>query len=383
MSLKTIILLLFLLTSCYSIAQKDSAKVTFNGQLTTRGIVQFEDPAAFQLGGRFVPTLLGNFNPAPNKKIDFEASMNIVGSANFTESRSDSVSGQFKPYRVWARYSSEHWELRLGLQKINFGSAKIFRPLMWFDRVDVRDPLQLTDGVYGALGRYYFSNNSNIWMWTLIGNKKPKGFETTGSAKWIPELGGRFQLPAGPGELAVSSHYRKVDVHHSNITALESDLLNETRIGLDGKWDLGIGLWFESSVTHLQANPDNIPRFQDSWNLGADYTFGIGNGLGATLEYFRYHVGDEFLVKGTTLNLIGSLFTYPVSILDNISAMVYVVPEPGLVYNYLSWTRTYDNWSFYAIGYWNPESFNLITSTSPGKNLFNGKGFELMVNYNF
>ena len=60
-----------------------------------------------------------------------------------------------------------------------------------------------------------------------------------------------------------------------------------------------------------------------------------------------------------------------------------VVPDPGLVYNYLSWTRTYDNWSFYAIGYWNPESFNLITSASPGKNLFNGKGFELMVNYNF
>jgi len=364
-------------------AQQDSSKVTFSGQLTTWGIVQFEDPIPFQLGGRFVPTLLGNFNPAPNNKIDFETSLNIVGSANFTGLSSDSISGQFKPYRVWARYSSDHWELRLGLQKINFGSAKIFRPLMWFDRVDVRDPLQLTDGVYGALVRYYFGNNSNIWLWTLIGNKKPKGFETTGSATWIPELGGRFQMPAGPGELAVSSHYRKVDVHHSNLTAPESDLLNETRIGLDGKWDLGIGLWFESSVTHVQAIPNNIPRFQDALNLGADYTFGIGKGLGATLEYFRYHVGDEFLVKGTTLNLIGSLFTYPLSILDNISAMVYFVPDRDLVFNYLSWTRTYDNWSFYAIGYWNPESFNLITSSSTAKNMFIGKGFELMVNYNF
>lgn len=364
-------------------AQQDSAKVTFNGQLTSWGIIQFKDPVTFQLGGRFVPTLLGNFTLTAKSKIDFETSLNINGLANFTGLRYDLVRGQIKPYRIWARYSGQRWEIRAGLQKINFGSAKMFRPLMWFDGLDVRDPLQLTDGVYGTLGRYYFPNNANIWLWTLIGNKKPKGFESIGSAQWEPEIGGRFQMPAGPGELAFNTNYRKVDVRNSSLTTPESSLLNESRIGLDGKWDLGIGLWFETSVTHLQANPDSIPRFQDAWNLGADYTFGIGNGLGMTLEYFRYHIGDQFLVKGKTLNLVGSLFTYPVSILDNLSAMVFYVPGPELVYNYLSWTRTYDNWSLYAIGYWNPVNFELVTSQSQGKNLFAGRGIQIMVNYNF
>jgi hypothetical protein len=174
-----------------------------------------------------------------------------------------------------------------------------------------------------------------------------------------------------------------VNVHNSNLIATERTLLNESRIGLDGKWDLGIGLWFESSVTKLQPNVDKLPTVQDAWNLGADYTFGVGNGLGATVEYFRYHSGDQFLVKGTTLTLVGTLFTYPVSILDNLSAMVFYIPGRNLVYNYLNWTRTYDNWTFYAIGYWNPVNFQLITSSSQGNNLFAGRGVQLMVNYNF
>jgi len=382
MALRIKFIFLLLMNLSFSIAQEDSTKITFSGQATGYGIGQFENPFGIQLGGRFVPTLLGNFNLTPKSKIDVEASLNINGSANFTGLRYDSVMGQFKPYRVWVRYSTNRWELRLGLQKINFGSAKLFRPLMWFDGMDVRDPLQLTDGVNGALGRYYFSNNANIWLWTLIGNKNPKGFESIGTAQWQPEIGGRVQIPAGPGELALSTNFRKVDVHNLFLSAPMHTLLNEKRIGLDGKWDLGIGLWFESSTTILDANTYNFPRIQDLWNLGADYTFGIGSGLGMTLEYFRFHVGDRFIVKGTAINVIGSLFTYPVSILDNVSAMVFYIPGHNLVYNYLNWSRTYDNWTLYAIGYWNPAT-PLAISQSQGKNLFTGKGIQLMANYNF
>jgi len=129
-------------------------------------------------------------------------------------------------------------------------------------------------------------------------------------------------------------------------------------------------------------NTYSLPTIQDSWNLGADYTFGVGSGLGMTLEYFRYHTGNQFLVNGSAINVIGSLFTYPVSILDNVSAMVFYIPENNLVFNYVNWTRTYDNWTLYAIGYWNP-STPLNISQSQGKNLFTGKGLQIMVNYNF
>ena len=383
MVLRSNITFLLLLSFSFLMAQEDSTKITFNGQVTAWGIGQFENPFGIQLAGRFVPTLLGNINLTPKTKIDFEASLNINGSSNFTGLRYDSVMGQFKPYRIWVRLSSnDKWEVRLGLQKINFGTAKLFRPLMWFDGVDVRDPLQLTDGVYGALGRYYFPNNANIWLWTLMGNKNPKGYETIGSALWQPEIGGRIQIPAGPGQLAFSTNFRNIDVHTINLTAPENTLLSEKRIGLDGKWDLGIGLWFESSVTKLDANTYNLNTVQDLWNIGADYTFGVGSGLGLTVEYFRYHTGNQFLVNGLAVNVVGSLFTYPVSILDNVSAMVFYIPGNNLVYNYVNWTRTYDNWTLYAIGYWNPES-PLAISQSQSKNLFTGKGIQLMVNYNF
>ncbi|NDP19760.1 MAG: hypothetical protein GZ091_01575 [Paludibacter sp.] len=374
----TFVLLLNLLRL---MAQNDSTKIMFNGQITTWGVSQLSSPLPIQLGTRFVPTLLGDFS-----EFDFEASLNINSSINFTGLQFDTIMGQFKPYRVWARYSGENWEVRAGLQKINFGTAKMFRPLMWFDGMDVRDPLQLTDGVYGVLGKYFFENNANLWAWGLLGNKNPKGYEMYGSSQWKPELGGRFQMPLGAGEIALSSNFRKINVPNLVSNIPNNDyLLDESRIGLDGKWDVGVGLWFETSVNITDKKNNLIPtvsKVQDMWNIGADYTFPIGNGVGVTVEYFRYHSGEQFLVNGNTLNLIGSMFTYPLSILDNLSAMVFYVPGPDLLFNYVSWSRTYDNWSWYAIGFWNPTT-PLAISQRQGTNIFAGKGVQLMVNYNF
>ncbi len=374
----TFVLLLNLLRL---MAQNDSTKIMFNGQITTWGVSQLSSPLPIQLGTRFVPTLLGDFS-----EFDFEASLNINSSINFTGLQFDTIMGQFKPYRVWARYSGENWEVRAGLQKINFGSAKLFRPLMWFDGMDVRDPLQLTDGVYGVLGKYFFENNANLWAWGLLGNKNPKGYEMYGSSQWKPELGGRFQMPLGAGEIALSSNFRKINVPNLVSNIPNNDyLLDESRIGLDGKWDVGVGLWFETNVNITDKKNNLIPtvsKVQDMWNIGADYTFPIGNGVGVTVEYFRYHSGEQFLVNGNTLNLIGSMFTYPLSILDNLSAMVFYVPGPDLLFNYVSWSRTYDNWSWYAIGFWNPTT-PLAISQRQGTNIFAGKGVQLMVNYNF
>ena len=109
------------------------------------------------------------------------------------------------------KFSGDQFEVRAGLQKINFGSASMLRPLMWFDQIDPRDPLQLTDGVYVLLGRYYFLNNANIWVWALYGNDSRKGWEQIPSLKKVPEFGGRLQLPVSHGELGTTYHYRVAD----------------------------------------------------------------------------------------------------------------------------------------------------------------------------
>ena len=383
MRLKKIILFLFLaIVLVLKAEKKDSTHFAFNGQVTVWGISQFQTPVPTQFGGRFVPTLLGDYSFSAKSKLDFEASLNINGSADFTGFHNDTILGQLKPYRIWVRYSGDNWELRAGLQKINFGSAKMFRPLMWFDAMDVRDPLQLTDGVYGVLGKYFFQNNANLWVWGLIGNDKPKGYELWGSTQWKPEFGGRFQLPAGPGEIAVSTHRRTLQFNSGS----GINEFNETRIGLDGKWDLGIGLWFESSVTSTETqgfSSPYLPKMQDMWNLGADYTLGVGNGIGATVEYFRYHAGDQFLISGNAVNVLGTMLTYPISMLDNLSGMVFYLPDQNKWMNYLSWSRTYDNLNIYAIGYWNPDNVQLVSAQSQSRNMFAGKGIQIMVNYNF
>jgi hypothetical protein len=380
-----LIMIFTLLFSGMLQAANDSTKISINGQITTWVVGQVENPYTMQVGGRFVPTLLGDFSISPTSTFDFEASLNLNGALNFNDFNYNNISGNIKPYRVWARYSGENWEVRAGLQKINFGQAKMFRPLMWFDAMDVRDPLQLTDGVNALLGKYFFSNNANIWLWGLIGNKDPKGYEQFGSAQWEPELGGRFQTPFGLGEIALSTHYRTINYQNPLSSTLSHTNFGESRVGLDGKWDVGIGLWFETSITYTDIDGTSTPflyKMKDMWNVGADYTLPIGNGVGVTLEYFRYHFGEQFLTKGDAMNLIGGMVSYPISILDNVSAMVFYLPDTNSMYNYLSWSRTYDKWSLYVFGFWNP-STPLAIMQSQGSNLFAGKGVQVMLNYNF
>ncbi len=154
-------------------------------------------------------------------------------------------------------------------------------------------------------------------------------------------------------------------------------LLNENRIGLDGKWDVGVGLWFEGSTTITEENNILVPRFQDMWNVGLDYTLPIGSGLGATVEYLRYHAGNEFFRNGNTVSLLGTMLNYPLSITDNVSAMLFYLSAQNQLYNYVSWSKMLDKWSFYAIGFWNPVNAQLLTIQTGSKNLFSGKGCKL------
>lgn len=363
--------------------QKAKSPLSLNGEVTAWSVFQFAKPVNTQVAVRFVPTLTGSWNVYPKTKFDFEASLQMNGTLNFAGTQFDTATYVLKPYRVWARYSGTNWEVRAGLQQINFGSAKLFRPLMWFDEMDPRDPLKLTNGVYGVLGKYFFENNANIWLWTLIGNKNTKGFEFMGTAQWTPEMGGRAQIPVGPGELAFSTDFRKANVQSYLSSVPDGTYLDEKRFGLDGHWDLGLGLWFESSAGVFDKNNFSIPRFQDLWNVGADYTIPVGAGLGATVEYFRYHSGDEIWKNGTVLNILGSMLSTPVSLTDNVSVMVFYVNEAKAWFNYLSYSRTYDNWQIYLMGFWNPDLNLFFAENMSGKNLFSGKGIQLMVNYNF
>jgi hypothetical protein len=153
--MKTINLILLMFS--FAILSNAQDTLIFKGQLSAYTHYNPTNELQLWTGGRYIPQLNYIINLPQKNLIDFEASANIYGNVGMEPFSQFETDGNLKPYRAWARYSGKQFELRMGLQKINFGSAMMLRPLMWFDQVDPRDPLQLTDGVWGLLGKVLFS----------------------------------------------------------------------------------------------------------------------------------------------------------------------------------------------------------------------------------
>jgi hypothetical protein len=332
------------------------------------------------LGGRYIPQLNYEVLLNNNHKIDFEASANIYGSAGLNPFDSLKADGKLKPYRLWARYSSQQFELRAGLQKINFGSASLLRPLMWFDQVDPRDPLKLTDGVWGVLARFYLLNNANIWLWGLYGNNNPRGWDIAGTNKHFPEVGGRIQIPVPAGEAGISYHHRIADTRNLGELISPFSEVPENRLGFDIKLDLVVGLWLEGSW--VKRNKDmGMFTNQEILNAGTDYTFGIGNGLYVIFEQLLAANDDKpFNFQNNTSFSLLSL-SYPVGIFDNISGIVYFDWKNKNAYNFLNWQKQFNNITLYLMGYWNPENY-IIPTQGSDQNLFAGRGIQIMLVWN-
>jgi hypothetical protein len=353
------------------------------GLIAAWGVVGVQKSSEPQLGIRFIPELFLEKSLSKKLTMDANISLNTYGVATFKQNDDVQSESDLKPYRLWARFSSSQFEVRLGLQKISFGSASLLRPLMWFDRLDPRDPLQLTEGVYALLLRYYFVSNTNIWVWGLYGNDDPKGWETFPSDKKTPEFGGRIQVPLFSGELAFSYHHRTADINRGPFEGLfpVDNLTQENRFGLDGKWDVTIGMWIEATLTHQESALLPYP-WQRALNAGLDYTFGIGNGLYALGEHLLLTQAQETWSSGKDTNFSCFLCRYPFGIMDDLTVIMYYDWENEEFYRLINWQRTYDTWMFNIIGFWNPEEF-LLYPTQAGNNPFVGKGFQIMVTFNF
>lgn len=371
----TVTLFLFFLCITSAYAQKDSTSFRFSGQASMWGMYTPNLSSNFRMGGRYVPQMNFKIPVGDKKGFDFEASANLFGDLGFAPYKEGYNNGKIKPYRVWTRYSSKQMELRIGLQKINFGSATMFRPLMWFDKLDSRDPLQLTDGVYGLLFRYYFPNNTNLWFWGLYGNNETKGWEFFETKKHAPEAGARLQIPVSKGEMALSYHLRKINLNIQNQNALEN------RIGFDMKFNWTVGAWFETSWTTLNCDAGVMTnQLMATW--GGDYTFNIGNGLTTTFEQ-TIHANDKpVLGFNNTVTYSGLSLSYPIGILDELSSMVYYNWENKSLYNFVSLQRKYDHFSIHLMGYWNPKTTSLIQGTNMGEHM-SGKGLQLMLVWNY
>jgi len=354
----------------------------FQGQLSAWIAGNNGEDSKMYIGLRYIPIISIEKSLAKKYTIDAEFSLNAYGTGQVHSFDNIETDGEIKPYRMWLRFSSSQFEARLGLQKINFGSATLLRPLMWFDRIDPRDPLQITDGVYGLLFRYYFLNNANIWLWGLYDNDETKGLELNPTANKSIEYGSRFQAPLYKGEIAFTYHHRQTALSKEIFAQDQPDnqSVPENRFALDGKWDIGVGFWVESVIIHQESEALQYP-WHRAINIGLDYTFGIGNGLNVLGEHFVLEYSKKAFASGEGISFSALLLNYPLGILDNIRGIIYYDWSNKELYRFVNWQRTYDRWSFYIIGFWNPEQF-LIYQSQRRNNLFSGKGFQIMTVFN-
>ncbi len=353
----------------------------FHGQAAGWTTVNNSGSIGFQAGVRYLPQFLFNESLSKSKyHLSGELSLDGYGSYTSQTGGTSNFDGSLKLYRSWLSFSGERYEIRAGLQKINFGSANILRPLMWFDRVDPRDPLHLTAGVAGVLGRYYFKNNANIWLWTLLGNDQTKGWETIPSDKWRPEFGGRLQLPVPKGEIAFTYHNREARFPaDSTLNVTGPPTFTENRVGFDSKIDLGVGLWIEGTISQ-RSHPD-IPDYDKALTLGADYTFDIGEGLNVMAENMFISSSESLFETDNNVTLTGLSLTLPLSVITRANVIIFYDWKNNGWYNFANLSFTFDKFAVNIIGFSNPRSFAIFNYDNRG-NLFAGYGGQVMVVYN-
>jgi hypothetical protein len=352
----------------------------FSGQLSSWLNLTSGNDLPLWGGARYIPQLNLSQNLKNSHLIDAEFSANIYGSAGIRPLDSLNASGKIKPYRAWVRYSTDQFEFRVGLQKLNFGSASMIRPLMWFDQMDPRDPLKLTDGVWGALARYYFLNNANIWLWSLYGNDSPRGWDPIASHANIPEFGGRLQLPVPRGEIGITYHHRLADSRQIGIPLPEIEKIPENKYGFDAKWDLKTGVWLEASYTKKERDVDVLTN-QLVLNAGIDYTFGLGSGLYVACEQLVASFDRTPFAFDATSVFTVMTANYGIGMFDKISTILYYDWKGDNIYSFLNWQRQYNNIMVHAMAYWNPDRFEL-PSQPQGQNIFAGRGIQIMFVFN-
>lgn len=359
-----------------TLSSQGQAKLEFDGQLSLYGNYNLNSDLEILLAGRYLPELNLKLPLKNNKAFDFQAAANIYGAYAFHPFDSDWNDANIKAYRVWGRYSTEQFELRVGLQKIDFGTAMILRPLQWFDEIDPRDPLKFTNGVYAALARYYFLNNANIWIWGLYGNENPRGFELIPSQEKIPEFGGRFQYPIPKGEIAFSYHHR-LALYASEPCVITYEEIPENKFGLDGKWDVVVGLWFEAAYTQ-KTKEVGLLTHQTYTTIGTDYTFGLGNGLNVVVEHMIGAYDQEAFQFSYVTNATAAILSYPLSMYDNISIINSYSWDMQAYSFFVNYEHQFKHFTGYVMAYYNPDIPQTILENN-FENIFTGPGIRLML----
>lgn len=287
----------------------------------------------------------------------------------------DEPTAGLQPYRFWLRLSDSTRSLRIGLQQINFGSATILRPLMWFDRMNPIDPLGLTEGVWSALGQLYFRSDASLWLWINLPSQKLRVWDIFPSDMRFPEAGGRLQWPVTKGEMGVAANFRSVEITSSQIQIPENEYSQQYKIGIDGRWDVGPGLWYEGSITRTLKNLGPFSHLA-LLTLGADYTFGLGNGLNITAEHMWAVMGSGIRYMDESAAFSAISMSYAINFFNQLRLLSYFDWKHKKPYTFLQYENSLTKGKLQLMAWANPE--NPVLPGREDMMLFGGFGMQIM-----
>lgn len=293
---------------------------------------------------RYIPEFRGDFQADPEHRWGMDIALDM-----YNHSLGDSlVKGAVDFYRLIVRYDSPRTQFRIGLQKINFGPARMLRVLQWFDQVDVRDPLALSPGVWAGLGRRYFENGGNLRLWIMADAPNPwRSSFSNSSQDWPWDMGGRLELPIPRGTVGMT-------IHQLDLTEVSG--ITESRAAADIRLDAVLGLWSEAMIARVQ-----LPAAQrDMFTImaGLDYTLGIGNGLYVALEALGSFGGSFDGSLPWEVRSVAMMSNYTLGLSDALVAYLYTIETPGITPKrvpMIGWNHTRGNWLFYLAVYDMPE----------------------------
>lgn len=353
-----------------------AVEMDFSGQLSGQaGTATSDNDWNSEFNVTYIPTFGLSTVLGDDNLLDFEVSLktSLNSFQAWETGLTTSNSASLDLYRLKLRLATARTETRVGLQKINFGPAKLLRSLRWFDQLDPTDPLNQTGGVWGARFRFDAENNTGLMLWALYGNTV-KGSELLPTADETIEAGARFSWPFLNGETALTVHTREVEG-----LALMIPDFRENRIAIDGQWDLGqwdlgVGLWFELALIEKKS-PFYLLPFTKMFTFGLDYT--LENGIyilaeqmvivnSANLQDLSNRVAISALSLGFLLN-----------IMDSVNGMIFYDWDKDRTSLNLSWQRAYDSTTISISLFYVPDQAAALT----GQGLA-GYGAKLLMVYN-
>jgi len=280
-------------------------------------------------------------------EIDIELmGLDFVTSAQFyTMPLQDSASMGSKLYRLWSGIDAGTWSIRTGLQRLNFGTAQVIRPLQWFDRIDPLDESQETEGVVSSILNIGLGEQAGLKLWAMVKGDKIYGAEIFQSQGI--ETGGRLDFPLSILNLGLSYHHRNL---------LETTILDEgseDRYGLDLRYDGAIGVWTETSWASFDLETvRGLTELTLASVIGTDYTIGIGNGLYIMQETGLWQSSPDTFGDLTADKVATSILaSYPLGLIDKLQALAMLDWTEETQHLTLQYSRVYDYWSIdFSIG---------------------------------